>query len=66
MFSFEISIDTVGLAFAMANDLDEDELFDFITTLDEMTADWDFTERLHKYFKDQHKILKAEKKAWLE
>jgi hypothetical protein len=37
-----------------------DELVSFVEDLDMSEANWDFTEKMYKYFKSQHKIFKAE------
>ena len=40
----------------------EEELFELITLIDSNVAEYDFTKKLYKYFKEQYKNDKADKK----
>lgn len=52
-------IEADQLAFRLTNASDEDEdVFDLIVALDQHIEDWDFTERVYRHFKEQHKEFK--------
>lgn len=40
----------------------EVDLLEFVKDLDLAVADWEFSEALYKYFREQHKLYKAEVK----
>ena len=61
-FESSVSIEPEELAIDMASQLTQDEIVDFVEFLDMQMCDWSFTERLYKFFKDQHKIYKQEVK----
>lgn len=59
-----ITADENELLDSMVRSMSNEELFEFITDLDMLIADWDFTEALYAYFKNEHKTFKAEQKEW--
>lgn len=61
-FESSVSIEPEELAIDMASQLTQDEVVDFVEFLDMQMCDWQFTERLHKFFKKEHKIYKKEVK----
>lgn len=56
----KVRIQSGDLAEQLADALSQPQLIEFIKRLDEMTADWDFTNKLHTYFAEQHEAFKAE------
>ena len=63
-FSVVTEFDPDDIAREMSDQLTNEELLDFIVTLDLYVADWSFTEALHKFFKSEHKTYKAEVKEY--
>jgi hypothetical protein len=55
-----VTVNLEDLMYDINRYLSHDEIVDFIQDLDLQAADWDLTEKLYRYFKDQHKIFKAE------
>lgn len=55
------SVEVDDLIELMTNQLDHDELFDFVKKLDLIVADWDFTDKLVAYFEAEKQ--KKEKEA---
>jgi hypothetical protein len=53
-------IDLTVLADALAMELDEETLVQFVQDIDESRGDYEFSEALYKYFKKEHKFYKAE------
>ena len=53
-------VDPFDLISDLVDTLKHDELFQLIVELDRQVADWDFTERMYKYYKDQHKLYRNE------
>lgn len=65
MTEVNLNIDTWDLIDSLVRNMDNEELFDFIIEIDSTMLDWEFTEALYQYFKEEHKTWKAEKKAGL-
>jgi len=63
-FSVVIPLDPEYIARELSDQLTNDELLDFIVTLDLLRADWGFTEELYKWAKGEHKTYKAEVKEY--
>lgn len=59
-FTAVVSLDYDALALDMAEQLDYDEIVDFISTLDTFIADWSFTEAVYEWAREQHKEFLAE------
>lgn len=55
----DINLDT--LADQMSYQISTEELFDFIVQLDGYVADWDFTEMIYEWAREQHKEFLAER-----
>jgi hypothetical protein len=64
-FTSNVLIDSEDLAIDMSSELSQEELIDFVMFLDMQVADWAFTEKLYKFFKDQHKLYKQEVKDFV-
>lgn len=60
MITVVSEIDTDYLISDLIEQSCNDHLVEFVKDLDLSVADWDFTEKLYKYFKAQHKIFKDE------
>lgn len=58
------TVDLEELSWAISQQLTYEELLEFIIGIDSMVCDWDFTERLYKWAKAQHKEYKEEKKEF--
>ncbi len=58
--SFTASIDPDALASTLSDQLNNDELFEFVKTLDLITADWSFTGMLISYFEAEKEKFKKE------
>ena len=63
-FSAVVPLDSDYIARELRDQLTNEELIEFVVTLDLMIADWGFTEDLYKYFKQEHKTYKAEIKEF--
>lgn len=63
-FTVVSALDTETVAYEMMQQLSYEEILEFIVYLDLFISDWDFTEKLYKWAKDQHKEFKAEKKEF--
>lgn len=63
-FSIVMPIDSDYVARELSDQLTSEELVEFIVALDLYVADWGFTEKLFKYFKQEHKTYKAEVKEF--
>ena len=55
-----IDVDIPSVRDALLADMSYEALFQFIVELDEQTATWNFTKRLHKHFKRTMKKHKLE------
>jgi hypothetical protein len=51
-----VAISTDDLVDALADEMTREELFEFIKRIDLAVADWDFTNDLISYFKEQEKV----------
>lgn len=49
---------------ALVDELEYNEIIDFIKRLDLVLADWDFTEALYEYFQTQHELFLKEEKEY--
>jgi hypothetical protein len=63
-FIVPVTLDLENLADALASQFGHEDLLNFIADLDLAVADWDFTEQLFKWAKNEHKMYKAEKKEY--
>jgi hypothetical protein len=52
-----LSVDSEELVGTILDALTEDEIFEFIVSLDKEAQSWDLTKRLHSYFTDELKKL---------
>lgn len=53
-------LDSEDIAWEMFQQLTYDEILEFIVHLDLLIADWDFTEMLYEWAREQHKEFLAE------
>jgi hypothetical protein len=62
LFDMGITVDIEDVLYYMTSsgELGHEDILEFVKALDLAMADWDFTEKLYKHFKHQHKIFKAE------
>jgi regulator of sirC expression with transglutaminase-like and TPR domain len=51
-----VAISTDDLVDTLADEMTREELFEFIKRIDLAVADWDFTNDLISYFKEQEKV----------
>lgn len=63
-FSAVINLDSETIAHELSDQLTNEELLEFVASLDLIVADWNFTEALYKFFKKEHKTYKAEVKEY--
>jgi hypothetical protein len=61
-FTSNVLVDPEDLAIDMSSELSHEDLIDFVMFLDMQVGDWAFSEKLYRFFKDQHKLYKAEVK----
>ena len=59
-YSLTVSIDESGIIDEIHNHLSTDNIIDLIIQLDKMYSDWDVTEKLYKYFKEQKEIFEQQ------
>jgi len=55
-----VQIDPYMLVEHMRMNASYEEMFDLIVAIDEAVADWDFTQMLISYAKEQKRLMKAE------
>jgi hypothetical protein len=62
MLNLNVAVDPDEFVDSLVRTRDDNAIFEIIVMIDDLMVDWDFTERLYKHFKQQHKDYKEEKK----
>jgi len=60
--TLRVDVPPLEILTSLADDLDRNELVEFIKGIDEEVADWDFTNALIEYFKEQEILYIEETK----
>jgi len=59
-FSTFITLDTDDIVHSLVHHLDQDELIDFIETIDDRMSDWEFTEKIYEWALAEHETFIGE------